>query len=79
MGITFSDSPHRDKESIIRLSYNTVEKVVNAYCTYQLPPILDENGYKFFIMVALNDLKDDNLARQLSQAYWEIYSDVNHS
>ena len=74
MGVKFSNSPHSDKEKVLRLPVETVEKAVNAYYSYQLPTILDHNGYKFFIMLALCDVKNDGLAIQISQAYWEIFS-----
>ena len=75
MGINFSNSPYANKESIMRLPVSIVEKCVNAYFIYHMPPIQDENGYKFFMMVSLNDCKDDSLAREISQTYWEIFSE----
>ena len=79
MGIAFSTSPHSDKESLLKMSYYIVEKTVEAYCTYQLPPIVDENGYKFFIMTGFHELKDDALAREISRAYWDVFRDDQNS
>lgn len=74
MGVIFSSSPYASKENILRLPINIVEKAVSTYCSFQLPPLLDHNGYKFFMMLALEDMKDNSLAIQTSQTYYEIFS-----
>lgn len=74
MGIKFSNSPHAEKEDILRLPTEHVEKAVESYVNFQLPPLLDHNGYKFFIMLALSDVKNDAFAIQVSQAYWQIFA-----
>jgi hypothetical protein len=74
MGVNFSNSPNAEKENLLRLPVSLVEKAVGTYYSFQLPPLLDHNGYKFFIMLALADMKDNGIALQTSQAYWEIFA-----
>lgn len=79
MGISISNSNTvaecgvASKEACLRLPITTVKKAVHSYYTYQISPILDENGYKFFMMLAFSEL-DNELASQASQTLWNIFS-----
>ena len=77
MGIDFSSSPYAGKQSWLQLPVSVVENCVISYFTYHLPPVQDENGYKFFMMVSLSDCKDDAFAREISQTYWDIFNEQN--
>ena len=76
---TNTNNKHVSKEKLLQLPLDTIKKAVQSYYTYQISPILDENGYKFFMMLSFSELNDDNYdTTVISQLIWEIFSTQDH-
>lgn len=76
MGIIVSKNCHfAGQLEHIQLYKPLVTKAVSVYYTYQIPPMMDENNFKFFIMLAFNGSgASDEAAISSSQALWTLFS-----
>jgi hypothetical protein len=80
MGISVSNtSKWYEQSDMLSLSIGVVKKAIQSYHSFQISPLVDEEGFKFFIMLAFSDVHSldsagSSSANDVAHVYWRIFS-----